>query len=254
MKNRLHSFSVTLCLLLLCLVGRSVYAQAPRTIEVGPHFGATGYVGDLNVWRGLKQWDWKHLHQLDFNVGAVVRYNYDSRWTFRIDYSFLRLNAQDPIAAWVPSAAQPFHASLHDLSFITEFNFLDYYTGQSEHSISPYIFAGLSGFYSPQREKPYFEFQKKPFKIDLPLSIPFGVGCKISLAKRWASTVEWRMHYSLTDRLEGVTIADYADNRQTNDWFGMFNLSFTYKFELQDGSLLQKLLLVLSPFYYTQRK
>ena len=253
MRNRLRFLFVTICLVLLFQTGEKVFAQPPRSIEIGPHFGATGYVGDLNVWRGLKQWDWKHLHQLDFNVGAVVRYNYDSRWAFRIDYTYLRVNAQDPEAAWVPSALIPFRSSFHDLSLIAEFNFLDYYTGQSDNSISPYLFGGISGFYYPQREKPYFVIQKKPLEIDFPLSIPFGVGCKISLAKRLASTVEWRMHYTLSDKLEGVTIADYADNSQTNDWYGMVNMSLTYKFDITDGSLLKRLLLVLDPFYYTRK-
>ena len=162
-----------------------------------------------------------------------------------MDYSYLKLNAQDAITAWVPSASQEFHSTLHDLSLIAEFNFLDYYTGRLDNSISPYLFGGVSGFFCNGS----FDFNKNA----LNLSVPFGVGCKISITKRLASTVEWRMHYTLTDNLEDCDIAPYANNGANKDWFGMFNLSITYKFDITNGSLLSKLLLVLSPFYYQQR-
>jgi len=245
MKNSLSFLLVIICLALSCQMRQTAFAQAPRTIEIGPHFGATGYVGDLNVWRELKQWDWKHLHQFDYNVGALARFNLDPRWSFRMDYSYLKLNAQDAITAWVPSASQEFHSTLHDLSLIAEFNFLDYYTGRLDNSISPYLFGGVSGFFCNGS----FDFNKNA----LNLSVPFGVGCKISITKRLASTVEWRMHYTLTDNLEDCDIAPYANNGANKDWFGMFNLSITYKFDITNGSLLSKLLLVLSPFYYQQR-
>ena len=79
MKNSLSFLLVIICLALSCQMRQTAFAQAPRTIEIGPHFGATGYVGDLNVWRELKQWDWKHLHQFDYNVGALARFNLDPR-------------------------------------------------------------------------------------------------------------------------------------------------------------------------------
>ena len=91
------------------------------------------------------------------------------------------------------------------------------------------------------------------------LSIPFGIGCKVSISKHLAATVEWRMHYTLTDYLDGVH-ANYAEthatakgydftdptetfdagyqrgNSQTNDWFGMLNLSLTWKFVIPNSS------------------
>jgi hypothetical protein len=48
MKRRLHILLTAFCLILLGQAGSRAYAQAPQTIEVGPHFGATAYVGDLN--------------------------------------------------------------------------------------------------------------------------------------------------------------------------------------------------------------
>ena len=104
MKKRLCFLMVTIGLVLLNPAGFALFAQSPRTIEVGPHIGATTYAGDLNVWRNMGQWEWKGLKQFSYDYGAVVRYNYDPRWSFRVDYSHLKLRAGDAAAAWRPQS------------------------------------------------------------------------------------------------------------------------------------------------------
>lgn len=281
MKNRLHFLFVAICLALLCQTGQKAFAQAPRTIEVGPHFGGTAYVGDLNVWRNLGQWDWKHLHQLDYDLGALARFNYNSRWAFRLDYTYLRVNASDPVTAWRPEALLNFRSTAHDVALMVEFNFLDYYTGRSGSEISPYIFGGVSGFMykthpltgvanidsenlTANNTDYYLDENntlQPALKSNYSLSIPFGVGCKLSLTEHLATSLEWRMHYTLTDYLDDVSglygpdgqhfvvngydcsdpsgrfgEGDQRGNSQTNDWFGMLNLSLTWKFVIPDNS------------------
>ena len=289
MKKRLRFLMVTMSLALLCLAGSVSYAQSPKTIEVGPHLGATTYAGDLNVWRNLGQWDWKGMKQFSYDFGALARYNYDSRWSFRLDYSHLCLRAGDSLAAWRPQSDLNFRTTVNDLSLMVEFNFLDYYTGKHDKAFSPYIFAGISGMmYDVQPytgvdsldrlhfndlhgkvvEIDHLNHEVDVFSVDeervghnYALSIPFGLGCKISISEHLATTVEWRMHYTLTDYLDGVhgdysslkdhaidpeTGYDFTDptgtfpegyqrgNARTNDWFGMLNLSLTWKFVLPE--------------------
>lgn len=317
MKKRLHFWLITFLLVLMSQAGPVAYAQNPQTIEVGPHFGATSYIGELNTWRNLQDWDWKSLNQFHYDLGAVVRYNYDSRWAFRLDYTYGTFRARDAVAAWRPEAKLNFRSTLHDLALMAEFNFLNYYTGRPESSISPYIFAGVSGFRYCVRpntgdellDEYYFDFskvkekdKKDNFEVGEEkvsknaLSIPFGVGCKLSLSKHLAATLEWRMHYTLTDYLDGVhgvypengnhvllvstngqgnyeiikgnpkdlknnqtLVYDFSDpsgifsydpndpdviiildpqrgNAPTNDWFGMLNLSITWKFVIPNNS------------------
>ena len=289
MKKRLLFWLITFLLVLMGWTGNGAFAQNPQTIEVGPHFGATSYVGELNVWRNLPKWDWKALNQFHYDLGAVVRYNYDSRWAFRLDYTYGTFRARDVVAAWRPEAKLNFRSTLHDLALMAEFNFLNYYTGRPDSSISPYIFAGVSGFRYCVRpntgdetlDKYYFDFStvkddQDSFEVveeivsKNALSIPFGVGCKLSLSKHLAATLEWRMHYTLTDYLDGVhgvypgdsehqtkptinangeTVQyDFTDpsglfsedqqrgNAPTNDWFGMVNLSSTWKFVIPNNS------------------
>lgn len=280
MEKRLRFLMVTMCLALWCLAGSSSFAQAPQTLEVGPHFGVTTYAGDLNVWRNMGQWDWKAMKQFHYDLGALVRYNYDSRWSFRLDYTHLHLRAGDSLAAWRPEANLNFRNTVDDLSLMVEFNFLDYYTGKKGKNLSPYIFAGISGMmYTVQpftgidsldvlyfngldennKGADFFKVSDKRKGRNYALSIPFGLGLKISLSEHLATTVEWRMHYALTDYLDGVhgkyaeehkdaTVKEYdfidptgnfpagsqRGNANTNDWFGMLNLSFTWKFVLPE--------------------
>ncbi|MBR4147216.1 MAG: hypothetical protein IKU00_04920 [Bacteroidales bacterium] len=293
MKKRLHFWLITFLLVLMSQAGPVAYAQNPQTIEVGPHFGATSYIGELNTWRNLQDWDWKSLNQFHYDLGAVVRYNYDSRWAFRLDYTYGTFRARDEVAAWRPEAKLNFRSTLHDISLMAEFNFLNYYTGRPESSISPYIFAGVSGFF--YKTYPFTGDQAidtlllnnlptdwcwvdstfidgngdkqvtRVFRgknLDVPafgISIPFGVGCKLSLSKHLAATLEWRMHYTFTDYLDDVH-GEYSDNHveildydltdpsglfsenhqrgnaKTNDWFGMINLSITWKFVIPNNS------------------
>ena len=278
MKKRLRFLMVTIGLILLNLAGSVSFAQSPQTIEVGPHIGAPAYVGDLNGWRNLGQWQWKGLKQFHYDLGAVVRYNYDSRWSFRLDYSHLCLRAGDSLAAWRPQADLNFKSTVDDLSLMTEFNFVEYYTGKNDKGFSLYVFGGLSGmmyyvqpftgidsldvmFFNGLGEDAggadEFVVGEKRVGRNYALSIPFGVGCKISLSEHLATTVEWRMHYTMTDYLDGVH-GNYAEkhaeakgydftdptgtfrkgyqrgNARNNDWFGMLNISLTWKFVLPE--------------------
>ena len=282
MKRRLH-FLLIMCLLAILGFNQPTLAQSPQTIEVGPHFGATSYVGDLNVWRNLPQWNWKQLNQFHYDVGAVVRYNYDTRWSFRLDYTYLHARAQDSVTAWRPQSMLNFKTTAHDLSFLVEFNFFDYYTGRADKNFSPYIFGGLSAFLyqvqpftgdqaldtlhfvgidSDTNGNDLFDVNPEKGSPNMALSIPFGLGLKVSLSEHLAATAEWRMHYTLTDYFDGVSgnysgqhpqandsqgvVYDFTDptgtfpegyqrgNARNNDWFGMINLSITWKFIIPD--------------------
>lgn len=341
MKKGLR-FLLMMCLLAVLGLNTQLRAQSPQTIEIGPHFGATSYVGDLNVWRNLSQWDWKQLNQFHYNLGGVVRFNYDTRWSFRLDYSYLHVRAQDTTTAWRPESLLNFKTTAHDLSLLVEFNFLDYYTGKNDKGFSPYIFGGISGllywvqpFTGDEALDAYyfndlhgeletvgnrhyladvFTSDTTRKSVNKTLSIPFGIGCKVSISEHLALTAEWRMHYTFTDYFDGVSgnypdidkhvllvasqkmengtpvfdpqgnpvlenykighrkdllddtdlvfVYNFTDptttefsndannvgnfpggyqrgNARNNDWFGMFNLSLTWKFIIPDNAACQ---------------
>lgn len=263
MKKRLCFWLMAFGLILMGQAGHRAYAQNPQTIEVGPHVGISSYVGELNVWRHLPQWKWSEFNQFGYDWGVLARYNYNSRWSFRLDYTHGKIRACDSITAWRPEADLNFQATVNDIAVVAEFNFLDYYTGHLQNTFSPYIFGGFSMLFYNTR--PYtgnaaidttlLQHQNYSF------SIPFGVGVKMSLSKHLAATVEWRMHYTFTDYLDDVSgvypddhdhlvVSDYdltdptgnfhagqqRGNSQNNDWFGFLNLSLTWKFVIPNNT------------------
>lgn len=257
--------------LLACFAQAYAQFDDPMTIEVGPHVGASYYIGDINPA--------KHFWQSDLQFGGVVRFNLDSRWTFRLDYTHATVKASDEVIRWRPERGLNFQTSINDFSLVAEFNFVEYYTGNPKRNVSPYIFGGISVFqYTPyanvgdslvnlrdfQTEEPLPDdarwFEKLASR-DMPvgLSIPFGLGLKLSLSRHMAATIEWRLQKTFTDYLDDVKgvypasqhpVVDGYDltdptgtyqagqqrgNAAFNDWFGMARVSLTWKFNLPDG-------------------
>ena len=246
----------------------------PKTLEVGPHVGMSYYMGDLNPMLPFAQ------AQLQY--GGLVRFNYNNRWTFRFDYSRATVTASDEVIKWRPERGLNFTSKINDFSLVAEFNFLEYYTGNPKRNVSPYIFGGISVFQytayadvagtlvdlgnhategpMPEDAKWYDKMFGKTSPIGV--SIPFGMGVKLSLSRHMAATIEWRMQKTFTDYLDDVatvypeqhasveiegTIYDLTDptgnyvagqqrgNSAFDDWFGMARASLTWKFNLPDG-------------------
>ena len=266
-----------LLLILSCL---AFFTQAnaqfddPKTLEVGPHVGVSYYMGDLNPTMPFA------MSQLQY--GGVARFNYNNRWSFRFDYSHATVAADDDKIGWRPERKLNFTSRINDFSLEAEFNFLEYYTGNPKKNVSPYIFGGISVFqytayanvagklvdlskYETEYVDPNAKWYNKMFGKTSPVgvSIPFGLGVKLSLSQHMAATVEWRMQKTFTDYLDDVAkvypeqhaiytdedgtkydlsdpTGNYKTNQQRgnsafNDWFGMARVSLTWKFNLPDG-------------------
>jgi hypothetical protein len=218
---------IRLLLIISCLIA-AVNANAqfddPKTIEVGPHVGVSYYMGDLNPTLPFAM--------ADLQYGGLVRFNYNNRWTFRADYAYATVKADDKVIKWRPERELNFLSKIHDLSFVAEFNFWEYYTGNPKKNVSPYIFGGISVFYYtayanvggtlvdlsdykteslPTDPKWYDQAFGKTSPIGI--SIPFGMGVKFALSRHMAGTVEWRMQKTFTDYLDDVGTVYPADDQ-----------------------------------------
>ena len=217
-------------LIMCCLaVFSQVHAQFddPKTLEIGPHGGGSYYMGDINPVKPLTMMDWQY--------GGVVRFNYNNRWSFRFDYTHATVKSDDTKFKWRPERGLNFTTNINDFSVVAEFNFLEYYTGNPKRNVSPYIFGGISLFqytpytnltikdvsgrfkafdtlvnihdYETEPAPPDTNWFKKTFGFKsskVGLSIPFGVGVKLSLTRHMAATVEWRMQKTFTNYLDDV--------------------------------------------------
>jgi hypothetical protein len=187
----------------------------PKTLEIGPHVGLSYYMGDINPALPFAM--------ADLQYGGLVRFNYNNRWTFRCDYAYATVKADDKKIKWREERGLNFTSKIHDLSFVAEFNFWEYYTGNPKKNVSPYIFGGVSVFYytvfmdvegtlidlsniytEPVVTDPKWYDKAFGKKSPIGVSIPFGVGVKFALSRRMAGTVEWRMQKTFTDYLDDV--------------------------------------------------
>lgn len=246
-------------------------AATAQVMEVGASAGLSYYMGDINPN--------KPFCQSKVGFGAVVRYYDNTRWAFRIAYSNLQLDCSDAKAKYREERGLSFHTNLHDIALMAEFNFFDYFTGSKRNYITPYIFGGLSYIsFNPKADDGTalrtvmtdVDFENtasdgKSKYSNTSLSIPFGVGVKLSISEHIGVTLEWRMDYAFTDWLDDchayyplyenkdLPYVQYADptgytdpdnhgynnkeyiqrgNKDTKDWYGYLSFAIAYKFIL----------------------
>ena len=209
-----HFFILTIAL----LSALSILAQHQKhSVEVGVFLGGSYYIGDLNPTQ--------HLNEFTKPAGGIVcRYNISKRLAARANLLFGNIEGHDSYSN-SPAAVQRnlnFKSPIDELSAQLEFNFFDYAIGNEKKKFSPYIFLGIAGFkFNPSGELPNGDWvalqplgtegqgldggaTKKKYKL-IQMSIPFGVGAKVNLAKNIGISFEWGMRKTFTDYLDDVS-------------------------------------------------
>ena len=59
----------------------------------------------------------------DLQYGGIVRFNENSRWTYRLDYTHATVKASDEQIKWRPERGLNFLSKINDVSLVVEFNF-----------------------------------------------------------------------------------------------------------------------------------
>jgi hypothetical protein len=238
------------------------YSVKSQDLEVGLTVGGTYYLGDLNPGG--------HFLNTDISYGVLARYTLDTRWAVKISGMRGKIKGDAASGTFLPDRGLSFTNSMTDISGVVEFNFMPYFTGSRANRISPYIYGGLSVFFfNPENNGVSLrsvgtEGQNIGYKGRKPygsvsVSIPFGLGAKISIANRLGLQVYWEMHKTFNDYLDDVSTTYYLDGRSiapgdqagilsdptlnhepgmqrgnasNNDWYAFFGVAVTYKFAL----------------------
>jgi len=237
------------------------YIANAQDFEVGLFGGGSYYLGDLNP--GI------HFLNTQPAYGALARYNVDTRWAVKLGVTQGKIMGNANQSSFLPDRELTFTSSITDISAVAEFNFFRYFTGSKRDWITPYIYAGVSIFFFNPKANGYSlrdlgtEGQNVGYSGRKPYSkvsygFPFGLGVKISLARRLGMQVYWEMHKTLTDYLDDVSTTYYLNgyaidpanveqlmsdpsmnhqpdmqrgNSKDQDWYSFFGLSLTYKFK-----------------------
>ena len=207
---------------MLFLVPLTVSAQDEPTYrrEVGAGVGLTNYLGDFNgsLLGG-------------FQPGATLLYRQiiSPYSALKLDLGYAKLSgsSSDVTTYYTDYAQEPykFDRSLMDLNVTYEYNFWPYGTGRDYRGavrFTPFVFVGLGAtmtFGDP--------------KTDATMNLPLGIGVKYKIGQRLNLGVEWGIHFSLSDKLDGVEDPYHVVSSglfKNTDSYSSLRLTLTYSF------------------------
>lgn len=209
-------------LLMLCAtLTASAQQDDEYLMEIGGGMGMVSYQGDFNgkITSGMQP------------AGAIVwRRLLNPYMGFRVTGMMGKLKGDATRVETYyhdeTTRAYSFDRSLTDVSVTYEYNFWPYGTGRDYRGakrITPFVFGGIGATYVSGGEKKVFT-----------ANVPIGLGIKYKLKERLNVGLEWSMHFSLSDELDGIAdpygIKSSGAFKNTDCYSGLM-LTLTYSFK-----------------------
>ena len=212
----------SLLTLLLMILPLSALAQDEDEyrMEIGGGLGLVSYQGDFNgsITKNMQP-AWS----------LVLRRVFNPYMAMKCDLMFGKLKGNSTnVTTWYPEYnEQPyeFSSSLFDLGLTYEYNFWPYGTGRDYRGakkLTPFIFLGLGMTYADCDGGSAFT-----------ANLPLGIGVKYKIGKRINLGVEWAMHFSLSDKLDGVKDPYGIESTgmfKNTDCYSSLKVTLTYSF------------------------
>lgn len=212
----------TIAIMLMLAATLQVGAQddPEYRLEVGAGVGMMGYLGDFNG--NLT----KDLQPMATIVG---RYVFNPWMALRASISRGKMKgSSNDVETFYPDYAdQPynFDNALYDFTVTYEYNFMPYGTGwdyRGSRRFTPFVFGGIGIAYADTPEKGRAAF-----------SLPLGLGVKYKIGKRLNIGLEWAMHFTQSDWLDGAKDPYYIKSSglfKNTDCYSALRLTLTYSF------------------------
>lgn len=248
---------LTLCLALSCVGFQKANAQddPEYRMEVGASAGMMNYMGDFNrsVFSGSNQAPVVSLMlRRVFNPYSALR--------FALGMGKLKGESKDMqtfypdfnTGAYNESAREnyKFSNALYDLTATYEYNFQPYGTGRDYRGakrFTPYIAIGLglslanskagtvdlADYSQPQTDNLYGSPEFSGSKNVFTMQFPIGFGVKYKVSDRVNLGVEWMMHFTISDKLDGVKDPYRISSSglfKNTDAYSNLQISLTYSF------------------------
>ena len=209
-------------LLMICAtLTASAQQDDEYLMEIGGGVGMVSYQGDFNgkITSGMQP------------AGAIVwRRLLNPYMGFRVTGMMGKLKGDATrVETYYPdetTRAYSFDRSLTDVSVTYEYNFWPYGTGRDYRGakrLTPFVFGGIGATYVSGGEKKVFT-----------ANVPIGLGIKYKLKERLNVGLEWSMHFSLSDELDGMAdpygIKSSGAFKNTDCYSGLM-LTLTYSFK-----------------------
>lgn len=216
------TLNIVLTALLLSIASVPANAQTDYEyrMEIGGGVGLMAYEGDFNG---------SILHNMQPSASLMLRRVINPYMDLRLAASYGKLKGSSKdVKTYLPQyqdTQYDFSTTLVDLSATYEYNFWPYGTGndyRGAQRLTPFIFAGIGTTYA-----------STPTGNVFTANLPLGLGVKYKVAPRLNLGIEWAMHFSLNDKLDGI--ADPYGIQSTGmfkntDCFSALQLTLTYSF------------------------
>lgn len=213
-------------LMILCMTtflsGRLCAQTEPEYLmEIGGSVGMTSLMGDFNN---------SPLKDNHPSLALVGRYNLNPRQSFKLELGYRSIKgSSDNSNTYYPdyqNEAYSYSGSITDLNLTYEYNFWPYGTGKEYRGakrLTPFVFVGLGATYGSTEDNSVFT-----------ANIPLGLGIKYKAAQRININLDWRMHFSMSDKLDGVKdpyLINSTGMFKNTDCYSALTLSITYSFK-----------------------
>lgn len=147
-----------------------------------------------------------------------------------VSYGKMKGKSSDVKTYYPKFAENPyeFNNTLIDVGLTYEYNFWPYGTGREYRGakrLTPFVFGGFGAT--------YVKLDKGDKKSVFSANLPIGIGVKYKLGERTNIGLEWAMHFSLSDELDGQK--DPYDIKSSGifkntDCYSSLQVTFTYSF------------------------
>ncbi len=212
----------TICLLILAIVmpaASRAQGDVEYLMEVGGGLGLVSYEGDYNS-NPLKG------QQPMASVLLRRMLNPYHGFRFSLSYGKLKGSSKNEETYYPGTQEKPYEFSnpMADFAAMYEYNFWPYGTGRDYRGakrLTPFVTGGLG--------LTFVKADKSVFTANLPV----GIGVKYKLADRMNLGVEWLVHFSLSDKLDGspdpYSIKSSGAFKNT-DCYSALQVTLTYSF------------------------
>ena len=209
-----------LLLMLAAMLNMNAQTDDEYLMEIGGGVGFLGYLGDYN---NVLTRDLQPMATL------LICRNLNPYMGLRLAASFGKLKGDErDVKTIYPSTGvtpYSFSRTLTDVSLTYEYNFWPYGTGHDYYGakrLTPFVFLGLGGTYAGGDGSSVFT-----------ANVPIGLGLKYKVGQRMNVGVEWAMHFSMSDKLDGrkdpygITSSGMFKN---TDCYSVLQLTLSYSF------------------------
>ncbi|MCF8253952.1 MAG: PorT family protein [Bacteroidia bacterium] len=187
----------------LCLTLYSFFGFSQKT-ELGIHAGVSNYWGDL-----APSFQLDETHAAG---GVFARINFNHTWAMRMELNKYTVSGKDANFDFNKDRNLSFKSQINEAALIFEFNYLKYGPYVLHKKFTSYVYAGVGGFsFNPQSFINGAWVDLSDYKTEnviykkLSMDIPFGIGFKYMLSKKFAMEAQLGFRKTFTDYLDDVS-------------------------------------------------